>query len=205
MQKNEENLSERETQLHQSIERLQAEQAAAHAAIASLDAEIASSKAALQAAQRRFDVLGDDGAAAEIESHRLTIAAAEAAKAETQKRLAEYPGRVAAVQNEIAHIGHRQNLRSLVDLRRAEVAAYNLAEQNILAAVESWRNFTIARIERENLARRVGDFARANGLPVPPSGGFNYPIPSENWFRSNAIVRTIEAEFERTRATIVEV
>ena len=115
---------------------------------------------------------------------------------------AELIARIEAIRREIGVIGYREDLRRLIVLRQAEVEAFNLAEQTMLDSIESWRNFISAKEQRAQLAKRCADFARANDMPIPHSGAFGHPLPSEVWFTSPGMMAQVQAMFDRARRDI---
>ena len=52
------------------------------------------------------------------------------------------------------------------------------------------------------LAKRCADFARANDMPIPHSGAFGHPMPSEVWFTSPGMMAQVQAIFDKARRDI---
>lgn len=190
------------TQLQQRLAELQQEQRETQAAITSFNDNIAACQAAIRSAQQRYDLQGDDAAADEIKEQRSLITVHEERRRRAQEQLSEYPARIEAVRTEIASNGHREELRRLVELRQAEVQAFNQAEQTMLSAIEDWQSFNAAREQRRQVARKCEDFARQNSLPIPPSGNFNPPVPDGLWFNRPNTIEYVQAEFAKSRRGI---
>lgn len=189
-------------QLQKRLAEVQAEQRQTQAAIAGFDANITASQAAMKAAQARYDLRGDDAAKDEVTEQRSLIVVNEERRRRAQEQLAEFPARIEAIRREIGVIGYREELRRLIGLRQVEVEAFNLAEQAMLDAIESWRNFISAKEQRAQLARTCENFARANSLPIPHSGAFGHPLPSEVWFTSPGMMAQVQAMFDKARRDI---
>ena len=189
-------------QLQKRLAEVKAEQRQTQAAIAGFDASITASQAAMKSAQARYDLRGDDAAKDEVTEQRSLIQVNEERRRRAQEQLAEFPARIEAIRREIGVIGYREDLRRLIVLRQAEVETFNLAEQTILDAIETWRNFISAKEQRAQLARTCENFARANSLPIPHSGAFGHPLPSEVWFTSPGMMAQVQAMFDKARREI---
>ena len=189
-------------QLQKRLAEIQAEQRQTQTAIAGFDASITASQSAMKAAQARYDLRGDDAAKDEVTEQRSLIVVNEERRRRAQEQLAEFPARIEAIRREIGVIGYREDLRRLIVLRQAEVEAFNLAEQTMLDSIESWRNFISAKEQRAQLARTCENLARANSLPIPHSGAFGHPLPSEVWFNSPGMMAQVQAMFDKARRDI---
>jgi chromosome segregation ATPase len=158
----------------------------------------------LKAAQRRYDVLGEDDAGAEIPLLRSERITTEATIAELTRQAQEIPARINTIRQELEAIAHRERLRTLAQQRRAELEAYALYESCMLDALDAFQALWNATDAANMTHRTAHNFANAHKLATfPERGALNYPTPNEFWFRgSEAQRKIIRGEFERTRTKL---
>lgn len=158
----------------------------------------------LKAAQRRYDVLGDDDAGAEIPALRSERITTEATIAELTRQAQEVPARINTIRQELEAITHRERLRTLVQQRRLELEAYALYESCMLDAMDAYQALWQASHDADVTFRTAINYANANKTPTyPVRGALNYPKPTEQWFSgSQSTFSSVKGQFERTRAKL---
>lgn len=190
-------LEQRAQQLNEEHGELQRQAQAHRLRLVALDGQI-------KAAQRRYDVLGEDEAGAEIPLLRSERITTEATVTELTRQAQEIPARINAIRQELEAIAHRERLRTLVQQRRLELEAYNLYEQAMLDAMDAFQALWNATDAANMTHRTAHNFANAHKLGTfPERGALNYPTPNEFWFRgSEAQRKIVRGEFERTRTKL---
>jgi chromosome segregation ATPase len=198
------NTESKRTQLEQRAQKLNEEHAELQRQAQAHRLRLVAIDGQLKAAQRRYDVQGDDSAADEIKAFIAERVTTEATIAELTRQAQEIPARINAINQEIEAVKHRERLRTLVQQRRLEMEAYNLYEQAMLDAMDAFQALWNATDAANMTHRTAHNFANAHKLTTfPERGALNYPTPNEFWFRgSEAQRKLVRGEFERTRAKL---
>lgn len=190
-------LEQRAQQLNEEYSDLQRQAEALRRRIVAIDG-------LTQAAQRRYDLQGEDSAADEIKAFTDERITANATIAELTRQAQAIPGRINAINQKLEAITHRERLRTLAQQRRIELEAYNLYEQTILDALEAYQALWEATSKADATFRTCNTYANANKTPTyPVRGALNYPKPTQHWFTgSQSAYSSVKGELERTRAKL---
>ena len=190
--------------LNQSLARLQGEQSAIQSALNAAKAQLATVNAERLAAVRRFDT-GYDEAQADVDRLSNDRDQLELAVVKLERQAAEYPERIAHVNEQIGVQRHRAGLVELLELRKAEQAAldafsaavYNFAYANqALQAVSGKRRILASSLELS--ARTYNQGAFEMGKFSPPTVAV-----VQNWLEAGPEYAL--TQLERIRAKFVEV
>lgn len=198
------NTESKRTQLEQRAQQLNEEHAELQRQAEALRRRIVAIDGITQAAQRRYDLQGDDSAADEIKAFTDERITANATIAELTRQAQEIPARINAIRQEMEAIAHRECLRTLAQQRRTELEAYNLYEQTMLDAMDAFQALWEASHAADVTFKTCNSYANYHKTPTYPiRGALNYPKPTEHWFSgSEAQRRSIRGEFERVRAKL---
>ena len=190
--------------LQDSLARLQGEQAALQGELNAVKAQLAQVNAERLAQQRRFDT-GYDDAAQDVERLSNDRDQLELAVVKLERQAAEYPERIAHVNEQIGVQRHRAGLVELLELRKAEQAAldafsaavYNFAYANqALQAVSGKRRILASSLETS--ARTYNQGAFEMGKFSPPTVAV-----VQNWLEAGPEYAL--TQLERNRAKFAEV
>jgi chromosome segregation ATPase len=190
-------LEQRAQQLNEEHAELQRQAQAHRLRLVALDGQ-------LKTAQRRYDVLGEDDAGAEIPLLRSERITSEATVTELTRQAQEIPARINTIRQELEAIAHRERLRTLAQQRRLELEAYALYESIMLDALDAYQALWEASHDADVTFRTAINYANANKTPTyPVRGALNYPKPTEQWFSgSQSTFSSVKGQFEKTRAKL---
>ena len=196
--------TEKRAQLEQRAQQLNEEHGELQRQAEALRRRIVAIDGLIQAAQRRYDLQGEDSAADEIKAFTDERITANATIAELTRQAQAIPARINTIRQEIDAIAHRERLRTLAQQRRTELEAYNLYESIMLDALDAFQALWQASHDADVTFKTCNNYANANKTPTyPVRGALNYPKPSEHWFSgSQSTFSSVKGQFERTRAKL---